>query len=234
MAISKRQAKRAARRYWPLGLAILALAIGVLAWIVAPAAEWIGYLTDAVGNIGAYGPVVFFIFYMLGTLVLAPSPVMSIAAGAAFGWWGLPLVVIAGTAGATLAFLISRYFFTGELEDWLTDRPSFRAAKHAVDDEGWRILLLLRVSPVVPFGPQNYLLGLTRVPLKTYVLCTAVGITPGNVVDIYLGVVGVAAAKGATVAQYAYLGVGLLATIAIVLLVTVKARAYLREAGVKV
>jgi uncharacterized membrane protein YdjX (TVP38/TMEM64 family) len=117
------------------------------------------------------------------------------------------------------------------LEDWLMQRPVSKAAKSAVDEEGWKVLLLLRLSPVVPFGLLNYLLGFTNTPLATYVLCTVIGILPGSIVDIYIGVVG---ANAGDTAQLAYLVLGLGATAAVVVLITFKARAYLREAGVKV
>jgi uncharacterized membrane protein YdjX (TVP38/TMEM64 family) len=156
---------------------------------------------------------------------------MTIAAGVAFGWWGLPLALVSATTGATASFLLSRYFFDDMLEGWLTRRATFRAAKRAVDEEGWRVVLLLRLSPVVPFGLLNYLLGLTRTSLPSYILWTLIGIVPGSVVDIYIGVVGADAGNSA---QFGYLVLGLVATAALVVLITIKARGYLREAGVKV
>jgi uncharacterized membrane protein YdjX (TVP38/TMEM64 family) len=155
---------------------------------------------------------------------------MSIAAGVAFGWWGFPLAVFAATAGATVSFLIGRYFLNDDLETWLTERRIFRAAKHAIDEEGWRIQLLLRLSPAVPFGLLNYLMGLTKTPLSTYVWSTAVGILPGSFVDIYIGIIGQNLAGGA---QIAYLAAGALVTMAGAALITLKARNSLREAGVR-
>lgn len=169
--------------------------------------------------------------YVVGTIVLAPSPLMTIAAGVAFGWWGLPLAVLSATAGAACSFSISRYFFGETLEDWLTERPTFRAAKTAIDEEGWRVLLLLRLSPVVPFGLLNYLLGLTNTSMRAYLIWTAIGIFPGTVVDIYIGVIG---RQAGDTTQLAYLVVGLIASAAAVALIAAKARSYLREAGVKV
>ena len=63
---------------------------------------------------------------------------------------GISLAVFAATAGATVSFLIGRYFLNDELEDWLTERRIFRAAKSAIDEEGWRIQILPRLSPAVP------------------------------------------------------------------------------------
>lgn len=231
MALTRRKAKRAAKRYWPLGAAAVGLLALVLAWMLVPAAEWIDSLGQKVAELGWAGPIIYFVLYVIGTIFLAPSPIMSIAAGVAFGWWGLPLAVAAATAGATASFCLSRFCFGDTLEDWLTERPTFNAAKKAVDEEGWRIQLLLRLSPVVPFGLLNYLLGLTNTSFVTYVTCTVIGILPGSIIDIYIGVIGKSAGN---TAQFAYLLAGLIATAALVVLIPVKARGYLREAGIKV
>jgi uncharacterized membrane protein YdjX (TVP38/TMEM64 family) len=155
---------------------------------------------------------------------------MNIAAGAAFGWWGLPLAILGATLGAA-SFLLARYCFDDTLDEWLADRRTVNAAKRAVDEEGWRIQLLLRLSPVVPFGALNYLLGLTRTDLMTYIACTAIGIVPGSVVDVYIGVLGTNANDHV---QFAYSILGLIVTAVIVVLITFKAKTYLRKAGVKV
>jgi uncharacterized membrane protein YdjX (TVP38/TMEM64 family) len=230
MRLSKRKAKRAAKRFWPLGIAGIFLLILLAAWAAAPADEWIKAIGAKVADLGGIAPFVYIALYIVGTVLLAPSPLMSIAAGVAFGWWGLPLAVMGATAGATVSFLISRYLFNDDLEDWLIHRRIFRAAAHAVDQQGWKIQLLLRFSPAVPFGLLNYLMGLTKTPLLTYVWATALGILPGSIIDIYIGVIGQALAGGA---QIAYLAGGAVLTIACAAIVTLKARDYLREAGVK-
>src|SRR4051812_34277553 len=188
--LTKRKAKRAAKRYWPLAVTAAFLLILLAAWAVAPADEWIKAIGGKVAELGWMAPFVYVVLYIVGTAVLAPSPLMSIAAGVAFGWWGFPLAVVAATAGATTSFVIARYFLDDDLEHWLSDRRIFRAAKHAIDAEGWRIHVLLRLSPIVPFGPLNYLMGLTRIRLWTYIWSTAVGILPGSFADVYIGVIG--------------------------------------------
>lgn len=230
MALTRKRTKRAVKRYWPLGIAVAALVVLACAWLVASPTEWVSALNDKIAALGAAGPIVYFLLYVCGTVVLAPSPLMSIAAGVAFGWWGLPLAEVSAITGAMCSFLLSRYFFGETLEDWLLDRPVFSAAKKAVDTEGWQILLLLRLSPVVPFGLLNYLLGLSKTSITSFLTWTAIGILPGTAVDIYIGVAG---ANANNSAQFAYFIVGLLATAFIVVLISIRARSYLREAGVK-
>ena len=81
------------------------------------------------------------------------------------------------------------------------------------------------------FGLLNYLLGLTNTPVSTYLIWTAIGTLPGTIIDIYIGVIGT---KTHDPTQLAFLIAGLIATAALVALITVKARSYLCEAGVKV
>jgi len=229
MAATKRKAKRIAKRYWPLGVAAIFLVLFLAVWAVVPANVWIEVVARKISQLGWAAPIVYVALYVAGTLVLAPSPLMSIAAGVAFGWWGFPLAVVAATAGATVSFVLCRYFLKDDLEDWLTDKRIFKAAKHAVDEQGWKILVLLRLSPAVPFGMLNYLMGLTKIPLGMYVWSTTLGILPGSFVDIYIGVVGQKLADGA---QGAYLAAGAAVTIASAAAITIKARDELREAGV--
>jgi uncharacterized membrane protein YdjX (TVP38/TMEM64 family) len=226
----KRKAKKAAKRYWPLGVAGVVLSGIAAAWAVAPTSEWVAVIGQRVEQLGWGAPLIYFLLYIVGTLILVPSPVMVIAGGVAFGWWGLPLALIGETAGCACSFLLSRYFFGNTLEDWLTGHPMFRAVKHAIEEEGWRTLLLLRLSPAVPPSLLNYLLGLTNIPFGTYLIWSTIGNVPSTVVDTYIGVLG---ANAHDSAQLGFLVVGLIATIALVVLITIKAKGYLRKAGVK-
>lgn len=230
MTVASKSAERAVKRYWPLAIAAVFLIALFAAWATAPAEEWIRALTDKVKELGWAAPIVYVALYIVGAVVLAPSPIIGIAAGVAFGWWGIPLALIGATVGATISFLIGRYVFNDTLDEWLTDRRIFRAVKRAIDEEGWRVLLLLRLTPAVPFGLLNYFMGTTKISLATYVSATALGILPGTVVNIYIGVIGQSLATGA---QVAYLVAGGLVTVTCAIMITLKARKYLREAGVK-
>jgi uncharacterized membrane protein YdjX (TVP38/TMEM64 family) len=223
--------KKLAKRFWPLGVALTFLVVVVLIWTVASGLGGLGSLGEAVASLGLAAPILYVFLFAAGTVILAPSPLISIAGGVAFGWWGIPLALLGATLGAACSFFLSRHFLRKTLDDWLTERATFRAAKTAVDEEGWKVLVLLRLSPAVPFGLLNYLLGLTRISLVSYLLTTLIGITPGTVVDIYVGLIGVEAAHGA---QLTYLIAGLIATTLVAGAITLKARSYLREEGIKV
>jgi uncharacterized membrane protein YdjX (TVP38/TMEM64 family) len=203
------------------------------AWMLLPLDQWLEQFSDWLNGFGAAGVAGFALVYMIGTLLLMPCTPMSIAAGIAYGWWALPLVLGAGLISATLAFMISRYLLRHRVDKYLRQRRQLRAAEEAVNDEGWKVVALVRLSPVIPFAMQNYFFGVTRVPLAVYAAVSAIAILPGGFLNIYLGVLGRTAAQDATVVSWGFLIVGLIATVAVMVLVTVKARAKLREHGVE-
>jgi uncharacterized membrane protein YdjX (TVP38/TMEM64 family) len=105
-------------------------------------------------------------------------------------------------------------------------RASFAAIDRAVANEGWNIVFLTRLSPVFPCTLLNYAFGLTRVSLRDYVLASWIGMMPGTVMYVYLGSLvraGVADHER-TPTEWALYGTGLLATVAVVVIVTRIAR----------
>jgi uncharacterized membrane protein YdjX (TVP38/TMEM64 family) len=111
----------------------------------------------------------------------------------------------------------------------LTTSRKFAAVDNAVTEEGWKIVVLLRLSPLVPFNVQNYLFGITDIPFPHYFAATCVGIIPGTVLFVYLGALGNTSAGRL---EWVFFGVGLLATVTVAVLVTRKAKERLAEAGV--
>jgi uncharacterized membrane protein YdjX (TVP38/TMEM64 family) len=135
-------------------------------------------------------------------------------------------VSIAATLGATLAFLIGRYFARQWVAARLANYPKFRAIDEAVAQEGWKIVALTRLSPVFPFNLLNYGFGLTKVGLRDYVLASWAGTLPGTILYVYLGSLAGDLTRVATggaqrsPAEWALYAVGLLATIAVAVYVT--------------
>jgi uncharacterized membrane protein YdjX (TVP38/TMEM64 family) len=87
--------------------------------------------------------------------------------------------VIVATIGAALAFLVSRYLARERVKHLVEDRPKFNAVNKAVSEDGWRIVGLLRLSPLVPFNLQNYFFGVTEIGFPPYVAATFAHCCPG-------------------------------------------------------
>jgi uncharacterized membrane protein YdjX (TVP38/TMEM64 family) len=133
---------------------------------------------------------------------------------------GAALVSLASTLAAAIAFLLGRF----ALRDWivkkLAHRPAFKAIDEAIGREGWKIVLLLRLSPVFPFNLLNYALGLTSIRFWPAVLASWIGMLPGTILYVYLGSLAQVATKETTVAQKILYGVGLLATLVVTIWIT--------------
>ncbi|MEO7137909.1 MAG: TVP38/TMEM64 family protein [Gemmatimonadales bacterium] len=160
---------------------------------------------------------------------------LTLAAGAIFGLIkGTAVVLVAGTLGAAAAFLVARYVARGYVKRRIgTGRLA--AVDRALARKGFRLVLLLRLTPVVPYSLLNYSLGLTRVRFRDFLLGSA-GMLPGTVLYVYYGMVAgeVAALAGGQAVPHdlkywIFVAVGLAATIAVSVLVTRTARRALQE-----
>ena len=182
---------------------------------------------DWIGKLGPWGPVFFVVLYVVATVLFVPGSVLTLGAGAAFGVaLGSTCVSIGATLGATAAFLVGRYLAREAIARKIEKNQKFATIDQAVADEGWKIVLLTRLSPIFPFTLLNYAFGLTRVKLSHYVLASWLGMIPGTVMYVYLGSL-VNAGAGQhqrTAGEWILYGVGLLATVAVTVFVTRLAR----------
>src|SRR2546429_2316094 len=173
---------------------------------------------DWIGKLGPWGPVIFVGIYIVATVLFVPGSVLTLGAGAVFGVaLGSVCVSISATLGATAAFLVGRYLARDAIARKIAKNEEFATIDRAVADEGWKIVLLTRLSPVFPFTLLNYAFGLTRVKLSHYIVASWLGMIPGTVMYVYLGsLVNVGAGhRQRTTGEWALYGVGLLATIAV-------------------
>lgn len=216
-----------------IGVAALAVAATVV-WLFLPVKEWTESFHDWVQGLGLWGPIAFGLVYVVAVVAFAPASALTIAGGLAFGFWAFPLVMVAATVGAALAFLVSRFFLRDRVKSLVDARPKLKAIDRAVSEDGWKIVGLLRLSPLVPFNLQNYFFGATRVGFLPYFAATAVGIAPGTLVYVYLGTLGKEAGseQGDGTLTWIFFGIGLAATVAVAVFVTRKAGEKLKEAGV--
>jgi uncharacterized membrane protein YdjX (TVP38/TMEM64 family) len=219
---------------WLKGLAIAGLIL-LLLLLGRRAAGLLPALAEQVSRLGFWGPVAYVVLYVLGAVLLIPGSVLTLAAGVIFGLIrGTVLVFVAATLGAAAAFLVARYLARGYVERRIgTGRLA--AVDRALARDGFRLVLLLRLTPVVPYSLLNYSLGLTGVRFRDFFMASA-GMLPGTLLYVYYGKVAgdlAALAGGQAVprdlAYWISIGLGLAATLAVTVLVTRIARRALRE-----
>src|SRR5438093_2646046 len=187
---------------------------------------------DWIGKLGPWGPVIFAGLYVVATVLFVPGSVLTLGAGAVFGVaLGSVCVSISATLGATAAFLVGRYLARDAVARRIEKNEKFATIDRAVAGEGWRIVLLTRLSPVFPFTLLNYAFGLTQVKLSHYMLASWIGMMPGTVMYVYLGsLVNVGAGhRQRTSGEWVLYGIGLLATVTVTVFVTRVARKALEK-----
>lgn len=208
-----------------IGLAVVALLIlgG------QQAAAFVPRFADWVKSLGVLAPVVFILGYAVATVAFIPGSLLTLAAGFIFGVLeGTIFTLIGATLGASAAFLVARYVARGAIERRIAGNPRFAAiaaVDRAVGREGFKIVALLRLSPVFPFNLLNYSLGLTRVPFLQYFAASA-AMLPGTLLYVYYGAAAesLASALGGGAKKgpggWALFGFGLLATVVVTAFVT--------------
>ncbi len=226
-------------KWGAIGLVVIGLLVAAR---VLPVAEWLVGVNLWLDGLGPIGLVVFMGIYIIATILFLPGLILTIGAGAAFGiGWGFLGASIGSTIGAGCAFLIGRHLARDKVAAALEGNPKFAAIDRAVGEKGWKIVALLRLSPVVPFNLQNYFYGLTSIPFWPYLLASWIGMMPGTLLYVYLGAAGRVALEAAADGkaerdplQTGFFIAGLVATVVVTVYVTKIARKALKEADPEV
>ena len=180
-----------------------------------------------ISGLGSVAPLMFIVIYILACVLLLPGSILTLGAGAVFGVIkGSIAVSVGSTLGATCAFLVGRYLARNWVSGKIAENEKFKAIDDAVAREGWKIVLLTRLSPIFPFNLLNYAFGLTKVSLKQYFLASWIGMIPGTIMYVYIGSlagdlasIGTGARTRST-GEWILYSIGLLATIIVTIFVT--------------
>lgn len=177
---------------WLVGLGLL-----FVIWVAVSLRDRVDVLAlqSLIESAGYCAPLVFIVIYASATVLFLPGVVLTLLGGALFGpVWGALWSLTGATLGAALAFRLARYLGA----DWVRQRAgvSIAGVQDGVAREGWRFVALVRLVPLFPFVLLNYALGLTRIPFFTYVLATAVFMSPLTLAYSWLGYAGRATVTG--------------------------------------
>jgi uncharacterized membrane protein YdjX (TVP38/TMEM64 family) len=125
--------------------------------------------------------------FVISTGLSIPTVItLSVICGSLLGMWGgLVVASFSETAGATVAFVISRYLLRCSIEDrW---KETVERADRMLDRDGVFYLLSLRLIHVIPSWMINLVLGCTRVPVSTFWWTTQLGMLPATSLYVYTG-----------------------------------------------
>jgi len=216
--------------------ALVAAAIIIAVVAGLPLASWIAGSVAWAQRHQDAAAALFVLIYVLAAVFLAPCAILTLAAGFLFGLpLGVALTSVGSLLGAAAAFVVGRFW----AHDWVARRidkwPRFHALIAATHTDGFVLVLLARLSPVIPYVLLNYAFSVTAVRFRAYILATAIGMLPAIVLYVYAGTLAKNFAE-LTVAERApswavdsVLALGFVATVALTWLIARRASRVLRE-----
>ncbi len=164
------------------------LAVGVLIAMQSTVRDWLLSAVALAQSLGTIGLLVFALLYVATTVLALPASPLSLAAGLLYGpYQGGVLVFASSLGGAVAAFVLARSWLRPWVESRYGDSMAFRIIAERTKAQGAKLVFLLRLSPLVPFSILNYVLGLTSVSLRGYVVASALGTVPGILLYTHLG-----------------------------------------------
>lgn len=131
--------------------------------------------------------VLAFLLYVSVTGLSIPgATVLTLLYGWFFGWTrGVVLVSFASTVGATVAFLLSRYFFRDAIQNRFGKR--LKQFNDSLERDGSFYLFTLRLIPALPFFVINVVMGLTPMKTSTFWWVSQLGMLPATIIYVYAG-----------------------------------------------
>lgn len=148
-------------------------------------------------SFGVWTLPLYVVVYLLLTLVAMPAVFLYLAAGSMFGTVkGFLVVSAADTLSTSICYILGRTIARPVIRKWIAKRPRFAQLDRAVAQKGWKIVLLTRLSPILPSSLLNYSFSLTKIDFWQYLFFSWLGMIPVIGLYVYLGAAGVNLATG--------------------------------------
>lgn len=176
-----------------INVTLIVLAVGILATLagfyfsqceenVCPSIQ------QFVQSFGTWAPLIFAVLYVLASPIPFVSTVLSVTAGLVFGIVrGALYTVVIATLSALVPFTIARRLGREWVESKLKGKRFDEMYERSGGSGGFVFVALMRLVPILPWEVQNYVAGLTKIRVITFLLATLVGIIPATTSLAFLG-----------------------------------------------
>ena len=118
---------------------------------------------------------------------LTPTTVVAIVSGYYLGWSGLPGMVAAYALAAAIGYELAMRLDHGKLRDFLHHFPKADAVVQELQNQSWQLIILTRLSPVLPFALMTFVLAIVGVPRRRFLAASVVGMLPRSLFFYWLG-----------------------------------------------
>ena len=177
---------KAGARKIVLVVAVVVVVVSLIALV--PARPWAIAFVEWMRGQGALGAVLFALAYVIASVLLLPASVLTLGAGFVYGTVGGTLLVVpASLTAAMISFVVARRFARSWVQVRVARKPRLAALGRAIGRSGFKLTLLVRLSPIFPFAVLNYALGVTEIRVRDYFTASVLGMLPGTIAYVYLG-----------------------------------------------
>ena len=171
--------------------AVVVVAALVVLWSTLPMTDYVRAAVDYIDESGPVGAVVFYVLYVIFSLIGIPRTLLNISAGFLFNFpLAITTVLMAAGTAYSLTFLIARTVARDWVEKRIAGLPNVKCLIDMVNEEGFKVVFLIRLNPFIPAVIKGYGLGTTRIPFRTYLSASLLGFLPLALTHVYLGWVG--------------------------------------------
>jgi len=162
--------------------------IGIIVVVNLPFDVYLKIFLEWTKGQGFIGVIIFILVYIVSTVCFLPGVILTIAAGFIYGTIvGTIYVEIGATVGAQFSFLLGKALFREWVLKMVENYPMFSAIDKAISLNSWKIVTLLRLSPLTPYNVLNYGLALTRIKFWDYTWTNLIGMLPSTILFTYMG-----------------------------------------------
>lgn len=128
-------------------------------------------------ELGPTGPIVFTLALSLGVIVLLPTPLVKVSAGAIFPLWiAVTVNFVASLLGGMLAFFLGRWLFRDAIQRSILHDKRMQNVERALTNDAMKISILVRLSPLIPDEWLNYMMSATPVSFRVYMISNCSGV----------------------------------------------------------
>lgn len=153
-----------------------------------PFADWVAVVAEWSRLHPVVGPILYVALVVVATVLFVPGSGSMMVAGFLFGLVsGFLFAAIAIAVGAQCAFLVGRKGARHWVEEKVAANKRMQAIEMGLREEAFLIVVLTRLSLVIPFNVLNYAYGVTSVTARTHLVATTLGMLPAVALYVYLG-----------------------------------------------
>jgi uncharacterized membrane protein YdjX (TVP38/TMEM64 family) len=118
---------------------------------------------------------------------LTPTTFVALVTGFYLGWWGFPGMVLSYALAAMVGYTVASSLDQGKMLSFLHHFPKADAVMSELKNESWQLILLTRISPVLPFALMTFVLAVMRVERKRFLAASVMGMLPRSLFFYWLG-----------------------------------------------